>query len=204
MIEQPEESQQEQAVTGKCHWHPDTETGLSCSQCGKYVCTNCMVQASVGIRCRECGKAVRLPTYDVSKIYYARAVGVALGVAIVGGILWALLNNIFFGIPFRVAEFDIMFNKGISKMGDLLDIGVDQGIIKKAGAFYSYGETRLGQGRENSKEFLAEHSDLAQSLEDRIRGQASTPEPPSNNGTHPDGPDAELSLATASDQGEDK
>ncbi len=106
--------------------------------------------------------------------------------------------------PFRVAEFDIMFNKGISKMGDLLDIGVDQGIIKKAGAFYSYGETRLGQGRENSKEFLAEHSDLAQSLEDRIRGLASAPEPPSNNGTHPDGPDAELSLATASDQGEDK
>ena len=59
-----------------------------------------MVQASVGIRCRECGKAVRLPTYDVSKIYYARAVGVALAVAIVGGILWAVLNNIFLGIPF--------------------------------------------------------------------------------------------------------
>jgi hypothetical protein len=97
-----------------------------------------------------------------------------------------------------------MFNKGISKMGDLLDIGVDQGIIKKAGAFYSYGETRLGQGRENSKEFLSEHSELAQSLEDRIRGQAPTPAPVSSNGAHPTVADSGLSLATASEQGEGK
>jgi recombination protein RecA len=73
--------------------------------------------------------------------------------------------------PFRVAEFDIMFNQGISKMGDLLDIGVNQGFVKKAGSFYSYGETRLGQGRENSKSFLSEHPDIAETIEALIRGE---------------------------------
>ncbi len=63
-----------------------------------------------------------------------------------------------------------MFNQGISKMGDLLDLGAAQGILKKAGAFYSYGETRLGQGRENSKEFLTQHPEIADSIETRIRG----------------------------------
>jgi len=63
-----------------------------------------------------------------------------------------------------------MFNLGISKMGDILEIGVEQGIIKKSGAFYSYGETRLGQGRENSKEYLAKNPDIAGEIESRIRG----------------------------------
>ena len=71
--------------------------------------------------------------------------------------------------PFRVAEFDIMFNQGISKMGDLLEIGTKEGIVKKSGAFYSYGETRLGQGRENAKEFLQQHPEIAASVENRIR-----------------------------------
>ena len=56
--------------------------------------------------------------------------------------------------PFRVAEFDIMFNEGISRVADLVDLGVTYGILKKSGSFYSWGETRLGQGRENSKDFL--------------------------------------------------
>ena len=72
--------------------------------------------------------------------------------------------------PFRVAEFDIMFNLGISRMGDILDLGASQGILKKSGAFYSYGETRLGQGRENSKEFLTQHPEIAASIEARVRG----------------------------------
>jgi recombination protein RecA len=55
-------------------------------------------------------------------------------------------------------------------MGDLLELGVSQDILKKAGAFYSYGETRLGQGRENSKEFLIQHPEIADSIEARIRG----------------------------------
>jgi recombination protein RecA len=80
--------------------------------------------------------------------------------------------------PFRVAEFDIMFNQGISKMGDLLELGTAQGIVKKSGAFYSYGETRLGQGRENSKEFLTQHPEIADSIETRIRSGSSNPEDP--------------------------
>jgi recombination protein RecA len=77
--------------------------------------------------------------------------------------------------PFRTAEFDIMFNQGINKMGDLLDLGVAQDIVKKSGAFYSHGETRLGQGRENAKEFLAQHPDLADHIESRVRGTEAPP-----------------------------
>ena len=63
-----------------------------------------------------------------------------------------------------------MFGFGISKVGDILDLGATQGILKKSGAFYSYGDTRLGQGRENSKEFLTQHPEIADSIEARIRG----------------------------------
>ncbi|MCH8744471.1 MAG: recombinase RecA [Chloroflexi bacterium] len=148
------------------------------------------------------GRALKF--YSSVRIDLRRIESIKQGSEAIGNRVRARVVKNKIAAPFRVAEFDIMFNKGISKMGDLLDIGVDQGIIKKAGAFYSYGETRLGQGRENSKEFLSEHSELAQSLEDRIRGQAPAPEPPSSNGTNPGGSDAELSLATASDQSEDK
>jgi recombination protein RecA len=70
--------------------------------------------------------------------------------------------------PFKNAEFDIMFGQGISKEGDLIDLGVSLGIIKKMGAFFSFGETRLGQGRENAKEHLRQHQDLAQEIKQRI------------------------------------
>src|SRR5215470_10827955 len=67
--------------------------------------------------------------------------------------------------PFRVAEFDIMFNEGISREGGLLDIGLEMGIVKKSGAFFSTGEQRLGQGRENAKEFLKANADVADAIE---------------------------------------
>jgi recombination protein RecA len=72
-----------------------------------------------------------------------------------------------------------MFNQGISRMGDLLEIGSSKGIVKKSGAFYSYGETRLGQGRENAKEFLLQHPEIAASVENRIRADSdlATPGP---------------------------
>jgi len=75
--------------------------------------------------------------------------------------------------PFRSAEFDIMFNHGISKEGNLLDLGVAKGVIKKSGAFYSFEETRLGQGRENAREYLRQHPELAQEMERRIRAEIS-------------------------------
>ncbi|MCD5380903.1 recombinase RecA [Candidatus Gracilibacteria bacterium] len=71
--------------------------------------------------------------------------------------------------PFRQAEFDIMYNVGISKVGELLDIGVKSEVIKKAGAFYSYGETKLGQGREKSKMFLNENPEIAIEIEEVIK-----------------------------------
>jgi recombination protein RecA len=71
--------------------------------------------------------------------------------------------------PFRVAEFDIMFNEGISREGGLLDIGLEMGIVKKAGAFFSAGDQRLGQGRENAKEFLRTHPEIADAIEGQIR-----------------------------------
>ncbi len=71
--------------------------------------------------------------------------------------------------PFRTAEFDIMFDSGISREGDLIDLGQEVGVVKKSGAFCSFGETRLGQGRENGKAFLKEHQDVAREIEALIR-----------------------------------
>jgi recombination protein RecA len=71
--------------------------------------------------------------------------------------------------PFREAEFDIMFNEGISKVGDILDIGVNMEIITKRGAFFTYGDVKLGQGRENGKDFLKEHPEISNEIEAAIR-----------------------------------
>jgi recombination protein RecA len=70
--------------------------------------------------------------------------------------------------PFRQAEFDIMYGKGISREGSLLDIGVDQGFVKKSGAWYTYEGEQLGQGRENAKVFLSENPEIMVELSDRI------------------------------------
>ena len=71
--------------------------------------------------------------------------------------------------PFRQAEFDIMFGKGISRSGSMLDMGVDMGLIHKSGSYFSYGEIRLGQGRENARSFLEDNDALMDEIEDRIR-----------------------------------
>jgi len=74
--------------------------------------------------------------------------------------------------PFRSAEFDIMFDHGISREGDLLDLSVELGLVSKSGAFFSYGDIRLGQGRENAKQYLSQNPELAQEIEQRIRASA--------------------------------
>ncbi|MBT6152605.1 MAG: DNA recombination/repair protein RecA, partial [Chloroflexi bacterium] len=73
--------------------------------------------------------------------------------------------------PFRTVEFDIMYNEGISRSGDLLDLAVELEVIDKRGSFYSYGETRLGQGREKTKAYMQENPDLATEIEDIIRSE---------------------------------
>jgi recombination protein RecA len=74
--------------------------------------------------------------------------------------------------PFREVEFDILFGEGISKVGELVDLGVKAGVVEKSGAWYSCDSQRIGQGRENAKQFLRDHKELADSIERRIREQA--------------------------------
>src|SRR3954465_11920321 len=76
--------------------------------------------------------------------------------------------------PFRVAEFDVMYGEGISREGGLLDVGVASDVVTKTGAWFTYGETRLGQGREQAKEFLRSNRDISQQLETEIRGKVAT------------------------------
>ncbi|MDB5062004.1 MAG: recombination/repair protein RecA, partial [Mucilaginibacter sp.] len=71
--------------------------------------------------------------------------------------------------PFRIAEFDIMFGEGISKAGEIIDLGVEYNIIKKAGSWFSYGETRLGQGRDAVKQLILDNPELAEELEVKIK-----------------------------------
>ena len=70
--------------------------------------------------------------------------------------------------PFKTAEFDIMYGKGISRVGDILDIGTNLNIITKGGSWYSYNDTKIGQGRDNAKQFLVDNPDIAKEVEDKI------------------------------------
>jgi recombination protein RecA len=76
--------------------------------------------------------------------------------------------------PFRQAEFDVMYNEGVSITGLLIDLGVENDIVQKSGAWFSYGPTRLGQGRENSKQFLKENPELAREIEAKVREALNT------------------------------
>jgi recombination protein RecA len=80
--------------------------------------------------------------------------------------------------PFRTAEFDIMYNEGISKAGDILDLATEMEIVAKRGSFYNYGDLRLGQGRENAKDFIRQNVALASEIEMAIRERASSGEMP--------------------------
>ncbi len=115
MATDPQRAGQE-ASASYCNWHPETETRLFCSSCRKSICTLCLVQVPVGIRCRECGRPERLPTYDVQPSYFLRAVGVAFVAAVVSGVLWLLLNNIFGGVPFISSIFGLAIAYAISEL----------------------------------------------------------------------------------------
>jgi recombination protein RecA len=72
--------------------------------------------------------------------------------------------------PFKEVEFDIMYGEGISKVGELVDLGVKAGVVEKSGSWYSYKDERIGQGRDNAKQFLKANPAMAQDIESRIRG----------------------------------
>jgi recombination protein RecA len=71
--------------------------------------------------------------------------------------------------PFRQVEFDIMYGEGISKVGELIDLGIKAGVVDKSGSWYSYGDERIGQGRENAKQYLRDNPEVAYAIEDKIR-----------------------------------
>ncbi|MCC6167925.1 MAG: DNA recombination/repair protein RecA, partial [Caldilineaceae bacterium] len=77
--------------------------------------------------------------------------------------------------PFKVAEFDIMYNEGISTTGDLIDLGVEYDILSKRGAYFRYNDELIGQGRESSKDYLREHAGLAREIDNLIRQKAGLP-----------------------------
>jgi recombination protein RecA len=79
--------------------------------------------------------------------------------------------------PFKQAEFDILYNEGISHLGLLIDLGVEHEIVNKSGSWFSYGDLRMGQGKENAKEFLEENMDVAQEVEERLRATLSISDP---------------------------
>ena len=116
------------------------------------------------------GRALKF--YSSVRIDLRRTESIKQGSEIIGSKIRARVVKNKVAPPFRVAEFDIMFNEGISKSGGLIDMAEELGIIKKSGSFYSYGETRLGQGRENAKLFLKDNTDVATKIESLIRADA--------------------------------
>ena len=78
--------------------------------------------------------------------------------------------------PFKVVEFDILYGEGISKEGEIIDLGVLSGIVEKSGSWYSYNGERIGQGRENAKKFLLDNEEISNEIEDLIRGKNKTVE----------------------------
>ncbi len=116
------------------------------------------------------GQALKF--YSSVRIDVRRIQSIKVGAEVIGNRTKAKIVKNKVAAPFRIAEFDIMYNEGISKVGDLIDLAVQFEIVDKRGSFYSYGDVRLGQGRENSKEFLRENPDLALEIENFIRQKA--------------------------------
>jgi recombination protein RecA len=99
--------------------------------------------------------------------------------------------------PFREAEFDILYGEGVSREGDLIDLGVEKGILEKSGTWISFGGERLGQGRENARLFLKEHADVREKIEKELRKKLGIPQPGSANGNQAPAAQAEKPAAQA-------
>ena len=116
------------------------------------------------------GRALKF--YSSVRIDLRRSETIKQGEVAVGSRVKARIVKNKVAAPFRIAEFDIMFDHGISREGDLIDLGVEMGLIKKSGAFFSWGDTRLGQGRENAKNFLIQKPEIAKEIEQQVRASA--------------------------------
>ncbi len=116
------------------------------------------------------GRALKF--YSSVRIDLRRIESVKQGKDIIGARIRARVVKNKVAPPFKVAEFDMMFNEGISKEGDLVDLASEAGVVKKSGSFYSFGDVRLGQGRENAKSFLRENEEIADDIEGLVRDAA--------------------------------
>ncbi len=106
----------------KCAAHPGVETNLRCGKCGKPICPKCMVQTPVGARCPECARLYKLPTYRVSTVYYLRAIGTALGMALVTGVLWGVINQF---LPFFYLN--LLLGAGVGyAIGEVVGLAVNR------------------------------------------------------------------------------
>ncbi len=119
-----------------------------------------------------------LKFYSSVRLDVRRIQSIKLGNEIIGNRTKVRVVKNKVAAPFRSAEFDIMYNEGISRLGDILDLATELEIITKRGSFYNYGDIRLGQGRENSKEFLSQNPQLVEEVELAIRQQALSGEIP--------------------------
>jgi len=113
------------------------------------------------------GRALKF--YASVRLDIRRIASIKEGEAVIGGRVRVKVVKNKVAPPFREAEFDILYGEGISREGDLLDLAVDRKVVEKSGTWFSYGNERLGQGRENAKQFLRENPDLCKKLEDRVR-----------------------------------
>jgi recombination protein RecA len=116
------------------------------------------------------GRALKF--YSSVRIDLRRIETIKQGEAAIGSVVRAKVVKNKIAPPFKTAQFDIMFDHGISQEGNLIDLGLELGIIKKSGAFFSFGDVRLGQGRENAKQFLSQNPKLAEEIEQQVRASA--------------------------------
>ena len=116
------------------------------------------------------GRALKF--YSSVRIDLRKSEAIKNGSEIIGNRVRAKVVKNKMAPPYRVAEFDILFNCGISKEGDIIDLGVSLGIIKKSGAFFDFGGTKLGQGREKAREYLLQHPEIASEIEKQVRSAA--------------------------------
>jgi recombination protein RecA len=132
------------------------------------------------------GRALKF--YSSVRLEIRRAESLKQGTDIIGNRVRAKVVKNKVAAPFRTAEFDILFtgqHRGISREGDIVDLAVDNNHVKKMGAFFSYGELRLGQGREAAKEFLRQNPDIAREIEDLIIAGTDIIRPAAKNGHKP-------------------
>jgi recombination protein RecA len=138
------------------------------------------------------GRALKF--YSSVRLDIRRVESIKEGVEVIGNRTRVKVVKNKISAPFKMAEFDIMYGKGISREGSLLDVGVDLGIVKKSGAWYTYEGEQLGQGRENAKQFLTENLDLMFEISEKIRAAVGIQEPIEGEGEP--GEPAEVDLAS--------